>query len=76
MQQLISDLSLIASYFEGHTQTLYEDELIKDYGKTTVLHAIRDGILEHRWIPCKKGQKRCICWLSDKGKTHIPNRAF
>lgn len=65
---LLQDLLLIANYFEKPFTALYEEDLKARYGQEVVTKAICSGLLEHRWVPCGRGQRRCVCWLSEKGR--------
>lgn len=65
---MLNDLLLVTRYFEGPDTALYERDLEERYGVDAVRRAIRTGLLEHRWVPCGKGRRRCVCWLSAKGR--------
>lgn len=60
---MLEDLKELQEYFDFSDYVVYEDKLRKQYGDLAVTNAIRSGTLEHRWIPCKSGKKRCVCWI-------------
>lgn len=65
---MLEDLLMVDSYFEPHARAFYEADLIRRYGKELTQSAIRNGDLEHRWLPCGQGRRRCVCWLSEQGR--------
>jgi hypothetical protein len=68
---LLHDLFVLQNYY-GETQSImYEDDLIRLYGQDDVQSAIQEGLIDHGWIPCASGRKRCVCRLSDKGQSQI-----
>ena len=60
---MFQELSLINEYFDQPYSVLYEEDLVERYGRETVTTAIRSGELQHRWVPCGKGDRRCVCWV-------------
>lgn len=58
------DLNL---YFPFPENALYEEDLISQFGLEKVSSAIKEGYLEHAWIPCATGRRRCVIKLSEKG---------
>ena len=60
----MSQLSLVNDYFDQPNSVLYEDDLVKHFGRDTITQAIRKGIIQHRWVPCGKNRRRCVCWLN------------
>lgn len=64
---MLDDLYLLKEYFEEPFAAIYEEDLIRKYGQDHVSKAIDQGLLEHRYIPCAQGKRRCVCWLSKHG---------
>lgn len=46
---------------------MYEDDLKRRYGDSTVLSAMKEGWLEFYRAPCLRGEGRCFYRLSEKG---------
>ena len=67
---MLKDLLALTGYFDDVETTLYEEDLIRRYGRETVHHAIDQGWLAHGWIPCGAGRRRCVVRLSETGQ-HI-----
>ena len=65
---MLEDLKALAGYFDGPETLLYEEDLIRRYGGDAVSAALETGLLDHGWIPCGRGRRRCVCRLSEKGK--------
>ena len=64
---MLEDLLMVNTYFEPHFRAFYEADLIRRYGEKSIRRAIRNGELEHRWLPCGQGRRRCVVWLSERG---------
>lgn len=64
---MLLELYLLQTYFAEQFSAMYEEDLVRRYGRFAVSKAIKDGILEHRHIPCGSGRRRCVCRLSEKG---------
>ena len=65
---MLKDLLALCGYFDGVETTLYEEDLIRRYGRATVHEAIDKGWLAHGWIPCGSGRRRCVVRLSAEGQ--------
>lgn len=64
---MLRDLAALSGYFDEVETALYEEDLIRRYGRETVHDAIDRGWLAHGWIPCGKGRRRCVVRLSEAG---------
>ena len=65
---MLSDLYLLEHYFEEPFSAVYEQDLVQKYGAEKTQAAISNGFLEYYRIPCGRGQERCVCRLSEKGR--------
>lgn len=65
---MLLDLYMLDSVFSGPDNTVFEADLIAQFGEREVSEAIANGLLEHRRLPFREGRQRCICWLSDEGR--------
>ena len=61
---MIKELELLKTYFDLPNAVLYEEDLVKKFGRGAVTSAIQSGALQHRWVPCGRGKRRCVCWTS------------
>lgn len=64
---MLIELYLLRTYFAEQFSALYEQDLIRRYGRNEVHAAIDQGLLEHSFVPCGRGRRRCVCRLSEKG---------
>lgn len=64
---MLQDLYLLSVYFEPSQAIMYEDDLKRRYGDSTVLSAMKEGWLEFYRAPCLRGEGRCFYRLSEKG---------
>jgi hypothetical protein len=69
MNTLLHDLLELETFASGAEACIYEADLWARYGKSETITAIETGLIEHRRIKFRDGHGRCVCWLSDKGKT-------
>lgn len=65
---MLKDLLAVCGYFDSLESALYEEDLVRRYGRDEVSHAIRKGWLAHGWIPCGRGRRRCVVRLSESGQ--------
>lgn len=65
---MLEDLLMVDNYFEPHARAFYEADLVERYGQNSIMKAVRNGDLEHRWLPCGQGRRRCVVWLSEQGR--------
>lgn len=70
---MLEDLYLLGTYFEESFSAIHEEELVRRYGRDETISAIHGGFLDHARIPCGKGDTRCVCRLSDKGRQVVEN---
>lgn len=64
---MLIELYMLRTYFAEQFTALYEHDLVRRYGRRVVSEAIREGILEHSFVPCGRRRRRCVCRLSEKG---------
>ena len=64
---MLIELYLLRTYFAEQFSALYEQDLVSRYGRKAVSEAIREGVLEHSFVPCGRNRRRCVCRLSEKG---------
>ncbi len=65
---MLKDLFVLSGYFDEIDTSLYEEDLVRRYGRDTVNEAIDNGWLLHGWIPCGRGRRRCVVRLSETGR--------
>ena len=70
---MLKDLYLLDTYFEESFSAIHEEELVRRYGRAETLAAIHGGYLDHARIPCGRGDTRCVCRLSQKGRDVAQN---
>ncbi len=63
---MFQELSLLNEYFDQPYSVIYEEDLVEKYGRENVSKAIHSGALQHRWVPCGSGKRRCVCWVDGK----------
>lgn len=68
---MLHDLYLLTCYFEPTNAILYEDELERRYGITTVKEAMHKGYIELFRAPCMNGTGKCFYRLSARGLVEI-----
>jgi hypothetical protein len=64
---MLHDLYLLSCYFDGPQAVLYEDDLKCRYGLKEVADALKEGLIELYYAPCRNGQGKFFCRLSERG---------
>jgi hypothetical protein len=70
MSALLRDLLELENFVSDNDAYVFEAELWDKYGKVQTLEAIQSGLLEHRRLKFRDGYGRCVCWLSEKGRSY------
>ena len=73
MSALLNDLLELEQFASDNDAYVFEAELWNKYGKVQTLEAIQSGLLEHRRLKFRDGYGRCVCWLSEKGRSCAQN---
>lgn len=65
---MLHDLYLLSCYFDESQAILYEEDLKRRYGITTVADALKEGLIELYCAPCHgAGGGKFFCRLSARG---------
>lgn len=67
---MLTDLYLLQYYFEEAGAAMYQEDLVRRYGRAELKAALEAGLIEARCLPCKSGEEKALFRLSEKGRHH------
>jgi hypothetical protein len=64
---MIADLYMLQHFFEEAGAAMYQEDVVRRYGRAQLKAALEAGLIEARCLPCRGGGERALFRLSEKG---------
>jgi hypothetical protein len=65
---MITDLYMLQHFFEEAGAAMYQEDVLRRYGKAQLRAALEAGLIEARCLPCRGGGEKALFRLSEKGR--------